>query len=794
VTANGLPIGRYDYACTQVVGSGETTLGPLTTVDTTPPSSGWPMLPLAAPTVAPVVTLGPGSGVFPAGYGMHVAVTYRTATGETVAGPSGSVMIPGAQGGVWNGSLQVAGIPIGPPGTLYRRLYSYGDLRDGLISVYWHEILDNTTVSRSLGAGDYSTNNQYSQTGQVGPVTPTATIPAPATIPIVNMPTTTDARITGHRLYRRVSGSGGLALVRQFPPGVSQFGIGAPILGSLSAVLSGSGPGPLSAGVYRYCVTWATPEGESNPSPVTNSVTVTNPSVQGRIDLYNLPIPAADAGVTARKLYRTAANGSVYKLVATLDLTVPSSQYTDALGDAALGATAPTVNSTGDHVLALGTGAPNSNTGYVRAVHLMGIQTSSSAAGASSRKLYRRSAGSGLRYVTTIPDNSTTTYTDTTPNAALGAAPPTVNTAARRQIPLSKIPLGNTLVTARKVYRTVANASGGTLQLVATIGDNTTTDFLDTVTDAALGAPALTVGTAQAAQVSLTAIPLGAASVIGRVLYRTKAGQSQLQLLWVFDDNTSTTALDASPDTYLGANAPTSDLSGLQQPAGYVLAGASTLPCATVAAFRPTGGWAIVGSQNVRYTGISGNALLGIPPSGPGAILATIAWNTTAVAAAMLTGIPTTGVGAIRYQTLKGDPVNVFVQVDDLDAQAAVRAQLVGSDGVIEDEIQDGRLSYTEGLARCQARLDLLGARDSDGKVGVITVSYVCRDLNTHAGGLVSINLGPPVNLRADLRIQRVSVARFNVPHLNPTYTVEASSLRFSAEEMLRLVRQQGAW
>ena len=103
----------------------------------------------------------------------------------------------------------------------------------------------------------------------------------------------------------------------------------------------------------------------------------------------------------------------------------------------------------------------------------------------------------------------------------------------------------------------------------------------------------------------------------------------------------------------------------------------------------------------------------------------------------MLTGIPTTGLGTIKYTILKGDPVNVFVQVDDLDAQAAVRAQLPGSDGIIEDELQDGRLSYTEGRARCQARLDLLGARDSDGLVGAISVTYRCRDTNTIAGATV---------------------------------------------------------
>jgi hypothetical protein len=343
---------------------------------------------------------------------------------------------------------------------------------------------------------------------------------------------------------------------------------------------------------------------------------------------------------------------------------------------------------------------------------------------------------------------------------------------------------------SRKIYRTPANTAGGTLKLVATIADNTTTDLIDTVADASLGAPALTVGTAQAAQVQLTAIPLGAAAVIARVLYRTQAGAGPLQTLATLADNLTTAYLDVIRDAALGAVAPISDTSLLQQPTGNVLTGSPTLPCATVAAFRASGGWAVAGSQNIRYTGISGNALLGIPPSGPGSITATITWNTTVIAAAMLTGIPPAGLGAIRYPILKGDQVNIFVQVDSLEAQAAVRAQLPASDGIIDDEIQDGRLSYAEGVARCQARLDLLAALDSDGKVGVITVSYVCRDLNSQAGALVPVNLGPPINLRGDFRIQRVNVTRFNVPNLAPTYTVDASSLRFSAEELLRMFRQ----
>jgi hypothetical protein len=599
--------GPHDYAVSfGLTASGDTPTGPISGQITT----GTVLTPVLPPTTTTLCQIGnhPGANVtFAAGSRLYCAVSFRTAGGgETTAGPSGSVVVPGAVPGTWAGTLDVGQIPLGPPGIGGRVLYFYSD-DQGITTVYTKPIGDNVTTSVWLGANDWAPGNLYSTTGQIGPSTNTA----------------------------------------------------------------GSVPVPHQT-----------------------------------VHLSNLPrVPGTQGGIL--------------------------------------------------------------------------------------RRIYRRSgAAGGLRYLATIADNTTTTYTDTTPNASLGSGPPTGNAAVLLQIPLTKLPIGNALVTARKIYRTPANTGGGTLRLVTTIADNTTTTFLDTVPDGQLGAPALDFGTAQANQVQLSAIPLGAAAVVARGLYRTAAGASQLRALVTLADNTTTAYLDVKADAALGANAPTADTSGLQQPAGYVLAGSPTLPCATVAAFRPSGGWAIVASQSIRYTGISGNALLGIPTSGPGAILATIAWNTTVVAAPMLTGIPTTGIGVIKYPILKGDPVNVFVQVDNLDAQAALRAQLPGSDGVIEDEIQDGRLSYTEGLSRCEARLELLSAIDSDGKVGVITVSYVCRDINTVAGATVTVNLGPPVNVRGDFLIQRVGVARFNVPRIHPTYTVEASSLRFSAEEMLRLVRQ----
>ena len=488
-------------------------------------------------------------------------------------------------------------------------------------------------------------------------------------------------------------------------------------------------------------------------------------------------IQTGPAGTTGRRIYRSAVGGGAQRLLTTLANNSTTS-YTDSAPDSALGIT-----------------APSSNTAIVfMAVHLSNIPraTGASSAAVLARLLYRRSGGADLRYLATIPDNTTTTYDDTTPNSGLTTPPPTSNTATLLVIPLTKLPLGNSLVIGRNVYRTSGSSGGGTLYRLFTLTDNTTTEVVDTFGDASLGGPALTVGTAQAARVQLTAIPLGSPTVIARKVYRTKANAAQLQLLTTIADNVTAAWLDLTADGLLGANAPLSDTSLLQQPSGNVFAGAPSIPCASVAHFLPAGGWVTAGSQTIRYTGISGTNLIGIPTSGRGSIGATLSFNTTIVAAAMLTGIPASGIGILKYPILKGDQVDLFVQVDDLDAQAAVRAQLPGSDGVIEDEIQDGRLSYIEGVARCQARLDLLGVLDGEGKVGVISVSYVCRDINTQAGALVSVNLGPPVNVRGEFRIQRVTVARFNVPQLQPTYSVEASSLRFSAEEMLRLLRSGG--
>src|SRR4030095_6992809 len=186
-------------------------------------------------------------------------------------------------------------------------------------------------------------------------------------------------------------------------------------------------------------------------------------------------------------------------------------------------------------------------------------------------------------------------------------------------------------------------------------------------------------------------------------LYRTAASASGLQLLTTLADNTTTTFLDALADAALGAIPPASDASGLAHPPGQVPAGSPTLIVAGAAAFRSAGGWAVIGNgqQVIRYTGTTGNALIGIPASGIGSIVASISYNSTVTAAPLLIGVPASGEGAIVYLVHKGDDVNLWIQMDDAAAQAAVAALFTSAaggphSGIIEDVIQDRRLSATE--------------------------------------------------------------------------------------------------
>lgn len=103
--------------------------------------------------------------------------------------------------------------------------------------------------------------------------------------------------------------------------------------------------GNVNAGVHRYLATFVTADGETQAGGVSAPATVVDAGVNGKVELSAIPI--GGSLVTARKLYRTAANGSTYLLLTTLANNTATT-YTDNIADASLGVQAPTTNTTGD--------------------------------------------------------------------------------------------------------------------------------------------------------------------------------------------------------------------------------------------------------------------------------------------------------------------------------------------------------------------------------------------------------------------------------------------------------------
>lgn len=340
-------------------------------------------------------------------------------------------------------------------------------------------------------------------------------------------------------------------------------------------------------------------------------------------------------------------------------------------------------------------------------------------------------------------------------------------------------------------YRLVAG-SWCMISSVARADINTPSgEAIDVNSDAALSGdptnhpvnPAPTTGNAVANRVTVTGIAPGPTGVTSRKVYRTIESGSQLKLHTTLADNTTTAlaSYDNTTDGSLGANAPTSDTAGLVQTSKLINAGSTTMLVTSTGPFSATGGFAIVGQQVIRYSGVSGTTLTGIPASGDGAIQTSIPYGTAVTTAPALTGIPASGAGSIVWLINRGDPVNLVVIQNDLDAQAALAA-LTGGDGVRESLLQDGRISLSEALARGQALLA------SNGRVRE-TLTHRSRDLNTRSGALVTIDLPPPTDIHGTFRIQDVNIGQFNARGLvMPTFDAKSSSERFTFEDLLRQV------
>ena len=143
---------------------------------------------------------------------------------------------------------------------------------------------------------------------------------------LVTGPATEPLTISEVRAHLRLSSSAG-----EPAPGV--------ITVALSAVA-----GLVTAGAHRYRATFVTADGETDGGTISASVT-TILATHGKVSLSAIPL--GGSAVTSRKIYRTAADGSTYLLLATLaDNTTTT--YTDNIADGSLGAAVPSTNTTAD--------------------------------------------------------------------------------------------------------------------------------------------------------------------------------------------------------------------------------------------------------------------------------------------------------------------------------------------------------------------------------------------------------------------------------------------------------------
>lgn len=123
-----------------------------------------------------------------------------------------------------------------------------------------------------------------------------------------------------------------------YPPTVANIGASA----AFGAASAATGAAHASGSSFTYKTVFLNSAlVESDVGPAKTFVVAANS--MGNVALTSLPVAPQSFGVSTRRIYRTAAGGSTYKLVTTIaDNTTTT--YDDAIVDASLGATAPTDN------------------------------------------------------------------------------------------------------------------------------------------------------------------------------------------------------------------------------------------------------------------------------------------------------------------------------------------------------------------------------------------------------------------------------------------------------------------
>lgn len=108
--------------------------------------------------------------------------------------------------------------------------------------------------------------------------------------------------------------------------------------GTIAVALAGAGAGNVENGAHGYAFTYVDANGIESGTSGTASVTVTDKTTNGKVSVSSVAV--GPTGTASRKVYRTVAAGSTYKLLTTIADNVTTT-YTDNTADASLGATIP---------------------------------------------------------------------------------------------------------------------------------------------------------------------------------------------------------------------------------------------------------------------------------------------------------------------------------------------------------------------------------------------------------------------------------------------------------------------
>lgn len=706
----------------------------------------------AAPTVAPTATVGHGTSCSASIARVGTVATVTSITGAHGCTVGEPVLITGATPAAYNGIHQVS------------RIVSTTVFEFTIVGAPATPATGSIVVTHSLAGplvGTYQYGYSFVTDRGETRVTPTGSVALGGVVAGVSFSavqsTTIDGGLSGGASSSRgymtsfVLSNGGTTAPFGFN-GASLTQVAAPGACSLARATGGG----LGGGTYQYAVTYYTAAGETHAGS-SASIFCTNGDA---VTVSSIPT-SSDGRVIGRKIYRTKVGGSTLYHVATLGDNTTTT-YVDQADDLKLTVLIPASNTTGSQI------------------NLTGISTSTDQR-VVGRKLWASKLGTTapMYLLATLGDNTTTTFTDTTPDAALTDQAPDGDIDNGSGVRLSAIAISSDpRVKARRLYRTAAD--GTALRVLATISDNLTTTYTDQAPDTALGITTPADPQPGGDAVLLSAVPLGAVGTTARQIHRTKGGGAVYYLVGSIGDNTTTTYLDARADVDLADVSIDSVLTAA------IFVGQSTLPVDDLSQFQAGGGWVFVDGQRIHYTGRSGTSgagtLTGIPASGDGAILTNIKAGAAVINDGLLTGVT----GIVR-DIPQGADIRAVVMAEDTAAQAALAAR-EGGDGVHEHLIDAGeKATLGDGTDQAEAELRQFAAGD-------LRVRWRAHDLNTRSGRSLTINMAAPHSLTGTMLIQDVTITGFEAIARSdgtwqvPTFDAEASSARFSLQDLLRLV------